>query len=135
MHGSRRAVTALLSAFGVAAAIVATAPSALAAPAVDCIQNPATDSNITGGSFLGTNINIRTGPFTVCTAVGAGQPSHAVTVHCKKVNSNGVLWDYLTDRHHGKERLVGGPVRRLPAGSGQLLTRTHSGTAAQADDA
>jgi hypothetical protein len=99
---SRRVAIALLFASAAAAATVAAAPSALAAPLVNCIQNPATNSNITAGSFLGTNINIRTGPFTSCTAIGEGQPSNAVTVHCKQTNSNGVLWDYLTDRTTGK---------------------------------
>lgn len=118
IHRSRRAVTALLFASAIAGAMVAAAPAALAAPNVNCIQNPATDSNITQGSFLGTNINIRTGPFTTCTAIGEGQPSNAVTVHCKQTNSNGVLWDYLTDRTTGKkgwsqDQFVGYP--RVPA--------------------
>ncbi len=45
---------------------------------------------------------------------GEGEPSDGVTVHCRQRNSNGVLWDYLTDRTTGKkgwsiDSLVGYP--------------------------
>lgn len=102
IHKSRRAAL-LLVALAIPAAIVTAAPSAFAAPSVDCIQNPTTNSNITEASFLGADINIRTGPFIVCTAVGEGQPSDQVTVHCRQRNSKGVFWDYLTDRTTGKK--------------------------------
>jgi hypothetical protein len=29
--------------------------------------------------------------------VGEGQPGHDVTLHCFQVNSNNVVWVYLTD--------------------------------------
>jgi uncharacterized protein YraI len=72
-------------------------PSAAAvSPDVNCTQNPATNSK-TAGKFVGTNVNIHTGPFTSCTSVGEGQTTHDVTLHCFQFNSNNVLWVYLTD--------------------------------------
>ena len=102
MNRRTRLATAACAALATAGIAVGTLPTAAAAaPAVDCIQNPAANSH-NAAQFTGTNINIRTGPFTVCTAIGEGQPSHNVTAHCLKFNSNGVPWVYLTDHTTGK---------------------------------
>lgn len=100
MNRRTRLATAACAALATAGIMVGTLPTTAAA-AVDCIQNPAANSRNTA-HFTGTNINIRTGPFTVCTAIGEGQPSHNVTAHCLKFNSNGVPWIYLTDHTTGK---------------------------------
>lgn len=102
IHRSRHVATTLLAALAIPAAVVAAAPSAVAAPAaVDCSQSPTPNSH-TAGEFLGTDVNIRTGPFRTCLSIGTGQPSNNLTVHCRRLNSNGVFWDFLTDHTTGK---------------------------------
>ena|ERR1051326_6002500 len=92
---TRLAATAVgvLSIAGIA--IGALPASATTSPAINCIQNPSTTSN-NAARFIGSNVNIRTGPSTACTAVGEGQTNHSVTAHCAEVVS-GVLWVYLVD--------------------------------------
>jgi uncharacterized protein YraI len=86
-----------VGALSMAGVLSVALPSAAAvSPAVDCTQSPAVNSQAPG-LFAGTNVNIRTGPFTSCTAVGEGQPAHNVTLRCRKLNSNNVEWLYLTD--------------------------------------
>jgi hypothetical protein len=88
-----------VSAAGILAGILPAA--AAAAPAVDCTQNPATNS-AKAADLFGSGVNIRTGPFTSCTSVGEGQFGQSVTAHCSVTNSNGVNWVYLTDHTTGK---------------------------------
>ena len=97
----RLAATAVgvLSMTGIAAGVLPA--SAATSPAVDCIQNPSANSD-TVAHFTGSNVNIRTGPATTCTAVGEGQPNHNVTAHCAEP-VNGVLWVYLVDHTTGKK--------------------------------
>lgn len=53
--------------------------------------------NHTGHFFLGTGVNIRTGPSTSCTSLGQGQPSHSVTYWCWTGPSGGFTWSFLID--------------------------------------
>lgn len=91
------AAVGVLSMAGVA--IGALPASAATTPAINCIQNPSTNSNNTA-HFTGSNVNIRTGPSTSCTAVGEGQTNHSVTAHC--INS-ALTWVYLVDHTTGKK--------------------------------
>jgi uncharacterized protein YraI len=102
MRGRTRLLAAAFATLSAAGFLVGVLPgTAAAAPAVNCTQNPAHNGHTTA-HFAGTNINIRTGPFTSCTAVGEGQPGNTVTVRCETTNSNGVNWSYLTDSTTGK---------------------------------
>lgn len=98
---------------------VVTAPmaSAAEAPAVSCIWNPSANSNVSG-KYDGTNVNIRTGPSTSCTAVGEGQPGHTVHIHCYYwVAATATIWDYLTDSTIGRTGWsVGSYVDQGPVG-------------------
>ena len=98
-----RLATIAVGAMSVVGVLALASPSAaVASPDVTCSQNPSTNSQLSG-SFSGTNVNIHTGPFTSCTSVGEGQPSHHnVTLHCRKLNSNNVEWVYLTDHTTNK---------------------------------
>jgi hypothetical protein len=55
--------------------------------------------------FNGNFINIRTGPSTLCTAVGQGQANHTVQLDCWKVGDGGT-WSHLFDFNTGKEGWV-----------------------------
>lgn len=88
---------ATLSIAGITIGISIPAAEAAATPQVNCVQNPGTNSDLPG-TFIGTNINIRTGPFVSCTSIGEGEPANdSLAVRCTQVNSNGVEWVYLTD--------------------------------------
>lgn len=53
--------------------------------------------------YVGTNVNIRTGPSTSCKALAEGQPGDAVYAHCYYVPVAGQYWTYLTDYTKGVE--------------------------------
>lgn len=78
----------------------AHATTAAARPALNCIWNPADNSNQPGG-FTASGVNIRTGPDTSCTAIGSGFPGQSVTARCY-TTSGGYFWIYLTDNSTGK---------------------------------
>jgi hypothetical protein len=102
---AQRAGIAAASCGALALAGLAAAPTASAAvaPAVRCIWNPTANSKV-GAKYTGTNVNIRTGPSTSCTAIGEGQPGDTVYVHCYYWDpSTAVIWDYLTDYTRGKK--------------------------------
>jgi uncharacterized protein YraI len=102
MRGRTRLTAATFATLSAAGILVGVLPiTAAAAPAVTCIQNPAANGN-SKAHFNGTNVNIRTGPFTSCTAVGEGQPANKLIARCETTNSNGVDWTYVTDSTTGK---------------------------------
>ncbi|HEY3749092.1 MAG TPA: hypothetical protein VGL80_07825 [Pseudonocardiaceae bacterium] len=97
MRGRTRLTAATFATLSAAGILVGVLPiTAAAAPAVNCIQNPAANGN-SKAHFNGTNVNIRTGPFTSCTAVGEGQPGNKLIARCETTNSNGVDWTYRGD--------------------------------------
>lgn len=101
----RRTVLVSASCAALSAAGVVAAPSSSAAvrPAVDCSWNPSRNSSVTA-NFTGTGVNIRTGPSTVCTSIGQGQPSNRVIVHCYTDTPGfSFVWLYLTDETTGKK--------------------------------
>jgi hypothetical protein len=96
----KAAIAAMSLAAATTLGMVVTTGSA--AQAVSCPDNAwdIYDGRI-GQYFAGNGINIRTGPSTVCTAVGQGQASHEVQLDCYKEGQNGTwshLWDFTTAR-------------------------------------
>jgi uncharacterized protein YraI len=72
-----------LAAIGAALATIAGLTTAAAPPAaaINCIQNPSTNSH-NAAAFIGSGVNIRTGPDASCTSVGLGYPGQSVTARC-----------------------------------------------------
>jgi hypothetical protein len=70
--------------------------TALPAQAVDCPDNNWRNIDGRAGTFfLGTNVNIRTGPSTQCGASSRrGQRNHVVQYHCF-TNGEGGTWTHL----------------------------------------
>ena len=99
-----RAVAALGVAGAVTAGLFGAASSASAAPAHPA--KPSVNCNWAGrgngqqswqSSFSGNGVNIRSGPSTGCTAVGAGYIGQTVTLYC----GDGGDWYYIHDNQTG----------------------------------
>jgi hypothetical protein len=98
--------TVLLAGIG-----IALSPAASAAPVragdVGVLSCPDSSFRInTGGTgqlFDGSGVNIRTGPSTVCTSRGQGQPNHIARIDCYKTGDDGQLWTHLRDVTTGVE--------------------------------
>lgn len=50
----------------------------------------------TFGQFIGSGVNIRTGPGTDCTSLGHGQIGQPATYHCWVVGHDGRTWTHLS---------------------------------------
>jgi len=81
--------------------LLATAGPASADPAHCSGHSTHPDYYNAGGISFKDGTNIRTGPYTDCTALGEGFHSQGINVHCSYVNSNNVAWVYLVDTSTG----------------------------------
>jgi uncharacterized protein YraI len=55
----------------------------------------------TFGQFIGSGVNIRTGPGADCTSLGHGQVGQRATYHCQVIGHDGYLWTHLTNNATG----------------------------------
>lgn len=55
----------------------------------------------TAGSFIGSGVNIRTGPGTDCTSRGHGQRGQSATYHCWVFGHDGRTWTHLRNNVTG----------------------------------
>jgi hypothetical protein len=74
------------------------APAGAVTPHVPCPDNgwSAFDQGHFG-TFVATDVRIRSGPGLDCAIRGVGQPGHSLQYHCWKGGTDGFTWTHLID--------------------------------------
>lgn len=83
-----------------AAGTASAAPAHPAGPATNCSWQGRGDGGSWQASFAQDGVNIRTGPGTDCTAVGAGYTGQTLTIYCG-AGTDSNFWWYSTDNATG----------------------------------